>query len=63
MNILKLAAQLVLDGKGFKAGLKEAEVSANRFGNNVAKDIKSKLAGAFGVGALVYGAKKLIDFN
>jgi hypothetical protein len=31
MNILKLAAQLTLDGSRFKAGMKEAEVAVTRF--------------------------------
>jgi hypothetical protein len=63
VNILKLAAQLILDGTRFKGGLKEAEVAATRFSTNVSKDIKGRLAGAFSVGALGFGAKRLIDLN
>lgn len=63
MNILKLAAQLTLDGTGFKAGLKEAQAGANRFAGNVGRDIKSKLSGAFSVAAIGYGVKRIIDFN
>lgn len=63
MNILTLAAALKLDGTGFKAGLKEAEVSASRFGSKVAKDVGSKLSGAFAIGTLAFGAKSLIDYN
>jgi hypothetical protein len=53
MNILKLAAQLSLDGTRFKAGLKEAEVGASKFAGNVGSALKSQLAGAFGAGALI----------
>lgn len=63
MNILTLAAALKLDGTGFKAGLREAEVASARFGAKVAKDIGGKLTGAFAVGTLAMGAKSLIDFN
>jgi hypothetical protein len=63
MNILTLAAALKLDGTGFKAGLKEAEVSASKFGNRVAKDVGGKLSNAFAIGTLAFGAKSLIDYN
>lgn len=63
MNILKLAAQLTLDGSRFKAGIREAQAASTKFSNDVGKDVKNKLAGAFGVAALAYGVKRLIDFN
>lgn len=53
MNILKLIAQLTLDGTGFKAGLKEAEVAANKFANSIGSELKGQLATAFGAGALI----------
>lgn len=49
MNILKLAAQLTLDGRGFRAGMKEAQSSANSFG----KSLATSVTGAFGTAALV----------
>lgn len=63
MSILRLAAQLTLDGSRFKAGLKEAQVASGKFSSDVSRDIKGQLAGAFGIGALAYGIKRLIDFN
>jgi|GEM_PF-6974188 len=63
MSILRLSAQLALDGTRFKAGLKEAQVSANKFGTDVSRDIKNQLAGAFGFGALTFGIKRLIELN
>jgi hypothetical protein len=59
MSILKLAAMLTLDGTGFKAGLKEAEVASNKF----AAQVKSKLTGAFGATAISFAVKQLIDYN
>lgn len=53
MNILKLAAQLTLDGTRFKAGLKEAEVASTRFAGSIGSSIKGQLAAAFGGAALV----------
>lgn len=63
MSILRLAAQLTLDGTRFKAGLKEAQAASGKFSNDVSRDIKGQLASAFGIGALAYGIKRLIDFN
>jgi len=63
MNFLTLAAKLILDGTGFKAGLQEAKAASERFSATVAKDIKNKLSSAFAVGALGYGVKRIIDFN
>ncbi len=53
MNILKLAGMLTLDGTRFKAGLKEAESAANKFGKDIGGSLKGELAAAFGGGALI----------
>ena len=60
MNILKLAAQLSLDGTRFKAGLKEAEVATTRFGSNIGSSIKGQLAAAFGASAMVAFAAQAV---
>lgn len=58
MSILKLAALLTLDGRGFKAGIKEAQSLSSRF----AGDAKKQLTGAFGYAALSYAAKQMVDY-
>lgn len=52
-RILQLTAKLGIDGRGFKAGLKEGEVAANRFAGN----LKSRIAAAFSVAAVAAYAK------
>ena len=61
MNILKLAAMLTLDGSRFKAGIKEAEVAANRFGKDTLGALKGEFAAAFSGGALVYFVKNALE--
>jgi len=51
-SILRLAAQLSLDGTRFKAGLKEADVHAQKFGANLGASLKGQLAAAFGASAV-----------
>jgi hypothetical protein len=63
VNALKLAALLTLDGSRFKAGLKEAEVAADRHSANISKQFKNRLGGMFGTAALGFGIKSLIDYN
>jgi hypothetical protein len=52
MNILKLVAQLGLDGKPFKAGMKDAASSAKSIGSEIGGSFKAAIAGAFGAAAL-----------
>ncbi len=47
MNVLKLIAQLGLDGRGFKAGLQEAKSASAKFGSQVSGDFKTAAAGFF----------------
>lgn len=61
MNILKLIAQLTLDGRGFKAGIREAQSIGKGFANNLAGSIKGELAAVFGAGALVAFAKNALS--
>jgi hypothetical protein len=53
MNILKLVAQLTLDGKGFKAGLREAQSSAH--------SLSRSIAGSFGAASITAYAKQTVD--
>lgn len=49
MPVLNLTARLGIDGRGFRAGLKEAEVASNRF----ARNLKAQLLAVFSVAAMV----------
>ena len=57
MPILSLLAKLGIDGRGFKAGLKEAEAATNKFAGN----LKTQLAAAFSVAAAGAFVKGLAD--
>src|SRR5688572_4197972 len=57
MRLLKLMAVLGLDGRGFKAGLKEAESGAGKF----ARGLKSQIAGAFSAAAFTAYAKNVTE--
>lgn len=57
MPTLNLTAKLGVDGRGFKAGLKEAEVAGNRFAGN----LKAQLGAIFTVAAVTGFAKGVSD--
>lgn len=57
MPILSLMAKIGLDGRGFKAGLKEAEGQARNFGAG----LRSQLAAAFSVAAVAGFLKNIAD--
>ncbi len=61
MSVLSLVAKLLLDGTGFKAGMREAEKTAQKFGNNTLRDVKRSIAGAFSVAAVTAFAKSVIE--
>ncbi len=57
MAILSLLAKLGLDKTGFDAGLADATKRANQFGT----DLKSQLAGAFTIGAVVAFGREILQ--
>lgn len=57
MRLLKLMAVLGLDGRGFKAGLKEAESGVTKF----ARGLKGQIAGAFSSAALAAYVKNVTE--
>lgn len=57
MPVLELKAKLGVDGRGFRAGLKEAEAIGSRF----AGSLKTQLAAAFSVAAAASFLKNLAD--
>ncbi len=60
MNILKLIAQLSLDGTRFRSGLKEASAVANNWSKELGGSIKGELAAIFGAAAFVAFTKNAI---
>lgn len=60
MNILRLIAQLSLDGSKFKAGLKESQSMAKGWSKEMSSSIKGELAAVFGAGALLNYAKNTL---
>jgi len=57
VRLLKLMAVLGLDGRGFRAGLKEAEVGAGKF----ARGLKSQIASAFSAAAFTAYIKNVTE--
>lgn len=57
MPTLNLTAKIGADGRGFKAGLKETEVAANRWAGN----LKGQLATVFSAAAVTAFAKNVAD--
>src|SRR5574343_173938 len=51
-----------MDGSGFTQGLTSAQQAVGRFANSGLGALKSQLAAAFGVGAIVAFSKKTLDF-
>lgn len=60
MSILSLMAKLSLDGRNFKAGIREAQVSVTRFAEHELKHIKQAIVGAFGVVAIEQFAHSVV---
>jgi hypothetical protein len=58
MNVLRLAAQLVLDGTRFRAGMREAQKVTRDFGRDAVGTLKGEMLGIFGTAALVNFAKE-----
>jgi hypothetical protein len=58
MNVLRLAAQLVLDGTRFRAGMREAQKATRDFGRDAVGTLKGEMLGIFGTAALVNFAKE-----
>jgi hypothetical protein len=52
VNILKLVAQLALDGRGFRSGMREATAASDRFASHLGSSVKNKVAAAFGTAAI-----------
>jgi hypothetical protein len=63
MGVLSLIAKLGIDTSGFRAGLKQSQSAADKFGKNVGGSLKGQLAAAFGVAAMVQGTKRLVDYS
>jgi len=59
---LKLVGEISLDGSGFSRGLNRAQSEASKFASSGLGSIKSAIAGAFSVGAIVALTKKTIDY-
>jgi hypothetical protein len=53
MGVLSLIAKLGMDASGFRAGLKQSQSAADKFGKNVGGSLKNQLAAAFGTAAIV----------
>jgi hypothetical protein len=62
MGVLSLIAKLGLDASGFRAGLKQSQSAADKFGKNVGGSLKNQLAAAFGTAAFVSAAKSMSDY-
>ncbi len=62
MATLSLRAILGMDGSGFFRTAKQAEGAVKSLSNQFNGNLKGAIAGAFGVGALLYYEKKVIEF-
>lgn len=62
MAELRLLAWLGMDGSGFMRTAKQAEGAVKSLSNQFNGNLKGAIAGAFGVGALLYYEKKVIEF-
>lgn len=58
MSLLSLIARLGIDISPFDRGLNDAKNKANKFGNEVAGNLKNQLAGAFSAGVITAGFVK-----
>lgn len=63
MSILRLAAQLTLDGTRFKAGLREAQAASGQFAKNIGSSLKGQVAAAFGAGAILAFVKEAVTYT
>lgn len=62
MGLFSILGRLALDTSAFEAGIKRADSATTGFANKLSGDIKSKLAGAFSVGAVAAWAKSTADW-
>jgi len=61
MNILTLMAKATLDGRQFKAGVKELEHAADHFAKDNLKYVKRAIIEAFSIGAIVEFTRHVIE--
>lgn len=62
MSLLSILIKIGADASGFVVGAKQVESSVNKLSNSINGRLKNQIAGAFGVTALVYFEKRVIDF-
>lgn len=63
MSWLSLMAQLGININPYVQGLMRAKGEASKFGNDVGKNLKNSLAGAFGAAAILGFARKTMEFG
>lgn len=62
MSLLSILIKIGADASGFVVGAKQVESSVNKLSNSINGRLKNQIAGAFGVTALVYFEKRVIEF-